>query len=230
MTSPFEISRVFRSKQQASAAYNRLSCWYDWLSASSEQPLAELGLHKLDVCASETLLDVGCGTGPALLTLAQEMGETGRVFGVDLSSGMLKVASEKLARANLSRPVNLNQGDAAALPYKSDSFDAVFSSFTLELFDTPEIATVLAECCRVLKPAGRIGVVALARDEIENLPTRIYEWFHQRLPAYVDCRPIFVQSALRQAGFQLQDVTRKMMWGLPVEICLAQKHHSQGPG
>jgi len=183
VTNQFEISRVTRSKQQAMVVYDRLSRWYDWFSASSEQPLAKLGLKKLNVCPGETVLEIGFGTGNALLSLVTAVGDLGRVVGIDLSRGMFKVASEKIARANLSHRVTLEQADAAALPFESDSFDAVFTSFTLELFDTPEIATVLAECRRVLKPGGRMGVVAMARDAHEDIPLRIYEWFHQRLPA-----------------------------------------------
>ena len=223
MTSSFEISRVTRSKQQAIVAYDRISRWYDWLAGSSEQPLAKLGLIKLKAIPGETVLEIGFGTGNALLSLATAVGDSGRVVGIDLSPGMFKVASEKLLRANLSKRVTLEQGDAAALPFGADSFDAIFTSFTLELFDTPEIPIVLAECRRVLKPGGRMGVVAMARDPYEELPVRIYEWFHQHLPAYVDCRPIYVQSVLVRAGFQIRDITCKKMWGLPVEICLAHK-------
>ena len=218
-----EISRVTRSKQQAITAYDRLSRWYDWLSASSEQPIAELGLKKLNANTGETVLEIGFGTGHALLALATSVGDSGRVVGIDLSRGMFKVASEKITRTNLSQRIIFEQADAAALPFGADFFDAIFISFTLELFDTPEIATVLLECRRVLKPGGRIGVVALARDAHETIPVRIYEWFHQSLPVYVDCRPIYVQSSLLLAGFQILDVTRKWMWGLPVEICLAKK-------
>jgi demethylmenaquinone methyltransferase/2-methoxy-6-polyprenyl-1,4-benzoquinol methylase len=217
-----EISRVTRSKGQAIAVYDHLSRWYDWLSASSEWPLAKLGLNRLNVSAGEIVLEIGFGTGHALLALANAVGESGRVFGIDISRGMFKVASERIARAKLIHRITLEQGDAAALPFETDSFDAIFISFTLELFDTPEIATVLSECRRVLKVDGRICVVAMARDEHENLPQRIYEWFHQCLPAYVDCRPIYVQPTLMKAGFQIQGVTRKQMWGLPVEICMAQ--------
>lgn len=217
-----EISRVTRSKEQAIAAYDRLSRWYDWLSTSSEWPLAKLGLNKLNVSAGETVLEIGYGTGHALLALAVAVGDSGRVVGIDISRGMFKVASAKIARENLSGRVTLEQGDAATLPFSADSFDAIFISFTLELFDTPEIATVLSECRRVLRPGGRIGVVAMVRDEHENIPLRIYEWFHQYLPAYVDCRPIYVQSSLKRAGFQIQEITRKQMWGLPVEVCIAQ--------
>lgn len=223
MTNQPELSRVTRSKQEAIVVYDRLSRWYDWLSFSSEQPLTELGLTKLNAKAAETVLEIGFGTGHALLALAASVGDTGRVVGIDISPRMFKVASKKIVGANLSRNVILEQGDAASLPLDMDLFDAIFISFTLELFDTPEIAAVLSECQRVLKSGGRICVVAMARDARENIPLRIYEWFHQHLPAYVDCRPIYIQSALMAAGFQLRDVTRKWMWGLPVDICLAQK-------
>jgi ubiquinone/menaquinone biosynthesis C-methylase UbiE len=223
MNNQVEISRVLRSKQQAISTYDRISRWYDWLAFRSEQPLAELGLKKLDVSVGETVLEIGFGTGHALLMLAESIGDLGKVIGIDISRGMFNVASEKIARAKLSRRVMLELGDAASLPFDADSFDAIFISFTLELFDTPEIPTVLAECRRALKSDGRICVVAMARDARENIPLRIYEWFHQHLPAYVDCRPIYVQSALTVAGFRIQDVNRKWMWGLPVEICLAQR-------
>jgi demethylmenaquinone methyltransferase/2-methoxy-6-polyprenyl-1,4-benzoquinol methylase len=217
-----EISRVLRSKQQAITAYNRFSRWYDRLSVSSEWPMTVFGLHKLDVSTGETVLEIGFGTGNALLVLAKAVSPTGKVAGIDISPGMFDVARQKLSHAGFSGQVTLQQGDAAALPYQAGSFNAVFISFTLELFDSPEIPTVLAECRRILKPGGRMVVVALARDEHENIPLQIYEWFHQILPSYVDCRPIYLQSALSLAGFLIQDVTRKWMWGLPVEICLAK--------
>lgn len=217
-----EISRVTRSKQQAIAAYDRLSRWYDWLSSGSERPLAELGLNKLNASAGETVLEIGFGTGHILLALAAAVSDSGRVVGIDISRGMVKTAVEKIARTKLSHRITLEQGDAVALPHEAGLFDAIFASFALELFDSPEITIVLSECRRVLKTGGRICVVAMVRDEHENFPQHIYEWFHRHLPAYVDCRPIFVQSALTEAGFQIQEVVRKQMWGLPVEICFAQ--------
>jgi ubiquinone/menaquinone biosynthesis C-methylase UbiE len=220
MSSQFEISRVTRSKQQAICVYARLSRWYDWFSEGSDWPMTLLGLNKLNVEVGESILEIGFGTGNALLVLAEVVGVSGKVVGIDISRGMFDVAREKVAHASLSPRVTLGQGDAAALPFQENSFDAVFSSFTLELFDTPEIPAVLAECRRVLKPGGRMGVVALARGPYKEFPVRIYEWFHQHLPAYVDCRPIYVQSALAKAGFQVQNVTRKKCGGFRWKFAL----------
>ena len=104
-----EISRVTRSKGQAIAAYDRLSRWYDWLSASSEWPLAKSGLDKLNVSAGETVLEIGFGTGHGLLALANAVGDSGRVVGIDISHGMFKVASNRIARANPSHRIILGQ-------------------------------------------------------------------------------------------------------------------------
>ena len=84
MTMKPEISRVTRSKQQAIAAYDRLSRWYDWLVAGSEHPLAGSGLKKLNASAGETVLEIGFGTGHALLTLVAAVGDAGKVVGIDV--------------------------------------------------------------------------------------------------------------------------------------------------
>ena len=217
----FEVTRVESSKESARAAYDRLSKWYDLLAESSEKKFADIGLQKLNVKTGEKILEIGFGTGGSLVSLVQLVGTTGKVCGVDLSTGMFQVAQGKLKKNGIFSGVELQRADAVHLPYPINSFDAVFMSFVLELFDTPELPLVLNECKRILQGNGRIGVVALSKQE--KLSVKVYEWFHIRFPAYVDCRPIYVRETIEQAGFQIVDATEMIMWGLPVEIIVAQK-------
>lgn len=120
--------------------------------------------------------------------------------------------------------VELCCGDAANLPYHSSSFDAVFMSFTLELFDTPEIPIVVEEVKRVLKSTGRFGVVGMSREGGNSGMLRLYEWAHQRWPRYADCRPIYVERCLVDAGYKVLSNARGSMAGLPVEIVIAARN------
>ncbi len=218
---PEPISRVPRTKAEAKTSYNQMSRWYDMISGSSEKKYRDLGLLKLKAHSGEQILEIGYGTGHCILTLAQAVGSDGNVCGIDISEGMLAISQKRILEAGLSERVDLHTGDAVSLPFASDRFDAVFTSFTLELFDTPEIPLVLKACHRVLRPGGRMVVVCLAKKN--GVAVDIYEWFHEKMPTAVDCRPILAQNDLSEAGFSIREVDSLLMWGLPVEIILAEK-------
>jgi len=219
-----QISRVKRSRNAAKGAYDRLSHIYDWLAGSSETQYIHLGLEMLAINAGETILEIGSGTGKALVELCHQVGESsGQVHALDLSRGMLQKSQERMVSAGMQQRVNLLEGDGVNLPYKSGSYSAVFICFTLELFDTPEIPLVLEECRRVLAKDGRLGVVAILKTEQPGTIVRLYEWFHDRLPTYVDCRPIDGYRMIQAAGFRLEKRQMKSMWGLPVELVIASK-------
>jgi len=214
-----DIARVPRPKDRARASYNRMSALYDVLTLG-ERRFQRTGLGLLAVQAGERVLEIGAGTGWACAQLAAAVGAEGGVLGVDIADRMLERAGRRLRRAGLAGRVELIRCDATALPCADAAFDAIYMSFTLELFDTPEIPTVLAECRRVLRPGGRIAVVALAREA--TFATHAYEALHRLLPATLDCRPIHPAAALDAAGLPVVTVRRQREWGLGVEMVLAR--------
>jgi demethylmenaquinone methyltransferase/2-methoxy-6-polyprenyl-1,4-benzoquinol methylase len=150
------------------------------------------------------------------------VGSEGKVHGIDISDSMISLSRELLKKADLAQRVELICGDAEHMPYPDDSFDGVFTSFTLELFDTPAIPAVLAECRRILRPGGRLVVVALSKEGKQGLMLKAYEWTHEHFPNLMDCRPIHARRSIEAAGFDVSATEIEHMW-VPVEIVLAVK-------
>jgi len=208
------------------AFYDRISRAYDFISDASEHEAREAGERMLALAAGEQVLEIGFGTGNSILHLAAAVGSEGRVSGIDVSEGMLGVARKKVAERDLSERVHLQLGDGRHLPYEAGEFDAVFLSFTLELFPESEIPAVLAEVRRVLRDGGRLALVAMAHVTDEQHPSlleRAYVWMHRHFPHIVDCRPIDVESSLSASGFAMSEHRTVEMWTMPVSVALAVK-------
>lgn len=216
-----EMTCVDRPRQAARDAYNRMSRWYDAM-ARPERRFVDMGVRLLASQEGERVLEIGCGTGHALASIARVAGVSGLAVGVDIAEGMLAATRARLRRAGLGRRLPLVMADAVALPFANGVFDAAFMAFTLELFDMPDISAVLSECTRVLRPGGRLGVVSLSRESGGRM-VRLYEWAHRRWPRWIDCRPIYAQQVLEGAGFAVRRAICDAMWGLPVEIVVAAR-------
>jgi ubiquinone/menaquinone biosynthesis C-methylase UbiE len=216
------VARVFNSREETRHYYNKIARIYDLMAEHSEGPMRELGLRLLAAKPGEKVLEVGFGTGHCIVELAKAVEADGLVCGVDLSDKMVELAQELVAAAGVAERVELKQGDGETIPYPDETFDAVFTSFTLELFDTPQIPKFLGEVKRVLKPGGRFGVVAVSKMGKDGIIMEAYEWTHKHFPNLVDCRPIYVKAALEAAGFQIQASEIETMW-VPVEIVLGVK-------
>jgi ubiquinone/menaquinone biosynthesis C-methylase UbiE len=111
-----------------------------------------------------TLLDLGCGKGREACELAKQLGC--RVIGVDALQGTLELARDRISREGLEGQVTLVCGSMDALPLPDASIDFIWCRDTLN--HTPDLARTLAECARVLRPAGRMmNYSALKTDWLE---------------------------------------------------------------
>lgn len=213
--------------EAARARYNRMSRVYGFLSNSSEKKIVEVAIEQvLKPRPGELVLEPGFGTGQMLAALAEMVGEGGKVYGIDISDGMVAAARKRLAGKGLEARAEIMRGDASAMPYGDGFFDAAFMSFTLELFPEDEMPVVLAECARVLKREGRLCVASMSCRGKSTAMMKLYLWSHRRFPRFVDCRPIFASKALESAGFDTVESRVLSMWGLPVEIVLGRNRAS----
>jgi ubiquinone/menaquinone biosynthesis C-methylase UbiE len=213
------FSRVNRPLSAAAEYYTQLAPWYDLL-AGSEKKFVRLGLEMLDPQPDERILEIGFGTGYAQQRLIPAT-HNGLSIGVDLSPGMARIAQRRLIGAGLADLASFVCSDSLPLPFQPRQFNAIFSSFTLELFDTPLLPKLLSECRRVLKPEGRLVLVALSKDQPLGVMGQLYELIHDRFPTIADCRPIPVRRLLEENGFQVGKIATKKMWGLPVSLAKA---------
>lgn len=125
-------------------------------------PLHDLGVSRAVERAlgagPESVLDVGIGPGRGVALLS---GNGRRVVGVDASRRMLRLADAHLTAERVR--ASLMRANALALPFRSASFDAVVSTYLLDVLTDAEIAPALNELIRVLSPGGRLvlGTMAL---------------------------------------------------------------------
>lgn len=215
-----DFTRVHRPVSAAGSFYDKLAPWYDLL-ASSEKKYIQQGLELLDPQSGELILEIGFGTGYAQVQIAESV-ESGFSIGLDLSLKMAAIAQNKLQRIKSGTRAGLVCSDSLPIPLAAESMDAIFSSFTLELFDTPLIPDLLSECRRVLKPQGRLVAVSLSKDKPLAWMGRLYESLHNRYPRLLDCRPIPLKNLLEDNKFMVSKAENQKMWGLPVIIVQAQ--------
>jgi arsenite methyltransferase len=124
-------------------------------------PLAMVELHK-----GETVLDLGSGGGIDVLLSGKRVGESGSVYGLDMTDEMLALAQENARKAGATN-VHFLKGLIEDIPLPDASVDVVISNCVVNL--SPEKDRVLAEITRVLRPGGRIGISdVVAEDRLSS--------------------------------------------------------------
>jgi demethylmenaquinone methyltransferase/2-methoxy-6-polyprenyl-1,4-benzoquinol methylase len=216
-----EILRVTGNIKEIYSKYSKI---YAIIEEYFEKNLRKKGLLFLNIQESETVLEIGFGTGSMLVEIAKGVGNSSKVFGIDISPKMVELARNRIERHSLRQRVFLYEGDARNMPYDNEIFDVVYIASTLELFDTPDIPRVLNEIKRVLKPTGRLGVVSIPKEGFENLMVlKLYEWFHKKFPNYASCRPIYVEDTIHKAGYKILRKKILMLGKLfPMKIIIAR--------
>ena len=132
-------------------------------------PLRESTLHAmikaLQLPKGSRGLDAGCGIGLQCLLLAEEVGLTGHVTGLDVSAEMLDHGREIVKEAGLSERISFQEGDVANLPFDNNTFDWVWSVDCVG-YGPWETLSLLKELVRVVKPDGIVAIAAWSSEKL----------------------------------------------------------------
>jgi ubiquinone/menaquinone biosynthesis C-methylase UbiE len=176
-----------------------------WLAAPLFRPWAEATLEKIGLSPGDRVLDIACGTGIVARVARERLGGTGRIVGIDVSSGMLAVA--RAAEPDL----DWREGNASALPlHDGEQFDVVVCQQGLQFF--PDKRAAAAEMRRALAEGGRLAVATWRSDEEIPFFRKLRSVAERRVGAIADQRyshgdAALLEALLREAGFREVGVT-----------------------
>ena len=205
------------------ATYARMNAATRW-----ERPSAEMGRGATEAIVSLAqahpgmhVLDVASGTGAPALQIARAVAPTGTVIATDLSPEPLKIAAERARERGLTN-ISFKIADVHQLPFPDAGFDLVTSRLGVMFFS--DLPGALSEIRRVLKPGGRVAILAwgpMEQPYFQATGMIIMQHIGGELPPAA--RQVFkfgergaLAAALTAAGFrEVEEELRTVPWVWP---------------
>ena len=149
------------SAQDIQQLFDRIAPIYDdfnqQLSWGLHRVWKQMAVDWSGATAGQTCLDVCCGSGDLALLLARRVGPSGAVYGVDFSPAQLVIARQKAAQPLRLAPLHWVEGDALALPFEAQQFDAATMAYGLR--NLTNLPQGLKELQRVLRPGAKAAIL-----------------------------------------------------------------------
>ena len=167
------------------AMFDRISPKYDALNHLLSFNIDKVWRRKTAKVVAKsqpnTILDLATGTADLAIAMAKRNPQA-HLIGMDISEKMLDIGKEKVMHQNLANQIELSLGDAAALPFEDDSFDAVTVAFGVRNFE--DLGKGLSEISRVLKPGGQAVILEFSMPE--RFPVKqLYHFYFRRLLPFI---------------------------------------------
>ena len=209
---------------QAQAFYNRMGAKQDWQAFYEAKATQNLIAHG-SFATAQAVFEFGCGTGAfAERLLTAHLSPEAQYVAVDSSATMIRLAQARLAR--FGSRVEVQQTDGS-FPFDAPSglYDRFVSTYVADLLSASDIAEVLSEAHRLLRPEGLLCLVSLTPGPMwfSRLVTGLWTGIHRLTPSLVGgCRPLELQALLSASGWQLVSVNIVTAFGIPSEIVVAK--------
>lgn len=135
----------------------------------AHEPELRAMIADLPLNEGDRVIDLACGDGVYSCWIAERVGASGRVVGVDLAPAYLELARATAARSPAGGRVHFEQANAYELPFADDSFDLAWCAQSM--FSLPDPLAALRELRRVVRPGGAVAVL-----EYDLLHPMILPW------------------------------------------------------
>ena len=172
------------STSPIAAMFDRISPKYDALNHLLSLNIDKVWRRKTAKAVAKsqpkTILDLATGTADLAIALAK-CNPQAHIIGMDISEKMLEIGKEKVSKKGLANQIELRLGDAATLPFESNTFDAVSVAFGIRNFENLEHG--LSEIQRVLKPNGRAVILEFSMPDRFPIKQLYALYFKHLLPA-----------------------------------------------
>ena len=131
-----------------------------------KEPIVRSAIQALKLPLGSQGLDVGCGIGLQSFLLADEVGPSGHVVGLDLSPEFILYGKKSVEKAGLSERISFREGDLNNLPFEKDTFDWIWSADCVGYPVTEKPVSLIKELSRVVKPGGRLAILAYSAQQL----------------------------------------------------------------
>lgn len=158
--------------------FNRIAPVYDqlntWLSLGQHRVWKQMAVKWSHPLPGNIGLDLCCGSGDLAQLLAQQIGATGEVYGVDFSAALLAVADQRAQNRYPPPPIHWVEADALNLPFEDNYFDCATMGYGLR--NVTSIPRCLSELYRVLKPGAKAAILDFHRPPHPSM--RVFQqWY-----------------------------------------------------
>lgn len=211
--------------EEARRVYDRIGAGQDTQAFYEDRATGLLVQHGA-FGSARRVLEFGCGTGRfAFRLLSQQLPETARYRGLDVSPRMVQLAQERLAPFASRAQVVLTDG-APPVSEPPASCDRFVSNYVLDLLSEDDIASVLMEARRILEPGGLLCLAGLSTGTgvLSRRVARAWLRVHALRPAWVGgCRPLELLGWLPPGQWRVRHHAKLAPFGVPSEALVAER-------